>query len=210
MAHEGGVTLPPTCRIRVPDSRGVAQPGSAPQWGCGGREFESRRPDQIWTMNFPGRFRRLSLLVLAVALLLSCSEAEDPLALFKAGRYHQAHGRLQLLANQGSREAQYALATQYYLGLGTRRNLPEAARWYEEAALSGNAPAQVSLGILYLNGWGMKRDHAKAFGWFQAAADAGNPRALHYLAVITDKLTPNQMTVSRDQVRARLRQSRAR
>ena len=28
--------------------RGVAQPGSAPQWGCGGREFESPRPDQIY------------------------------------------------------------------------------------------------------------------------------------------------------------------
>jgi hypothetical protein len=25
--------------------RGVAQPGSAPEWGSGGREFESRRPD---------------------------------------------------------------------------------------------------------------------------------------------------------------------
>jgi hypothetical protein len=26
--------------------RGVAQPGSVPAWGAGGREFESRRPDQ--------------------------------------------------------------------------------------------------------------------------------------------------------------------
>ena len=26
--------------------RDVAQPGSAPEWGSGGREFESRRPDQ--------------------------------------------------------------------------------------------------------------------------------------------------------------------
>ncbi len=27
--------------------RGVAQPGSAPAWGAGGRRFESSRPDQI-------------------------------------------------------------------------------------------------------------------------------------------------------------------
>jgi hypothetical protein len=26
--------------------RGVAQPGSVPAWGAGGREFESHRPDQ--------------------------------------------------------------------------------------------------------------------------------------------------------------------
>ena len=31
--------------VKVDYRRGVAQPGSAPQWGCGGREFESRRPD---------------------------------------------------------------------------------------------------------------------------------------------------------------------
>jgi hypothetical protein len=27
--------------------RDVAQPGSAPEWGSGGREFESPRPDQL-------------------------------------------------------------------------------------------------------------------------------------------------------------------
>ena len=27
--------------------RSVAQPGSAPQWGCGGRRFKSSRSDQI-------------------------------------------------------------------------------------------------------------------------------------------------------------------
>ena len=27
--------------------RGVAQPGSAPAWGAGGRKFESSRPDQF-------------------------------------------------------------------------------------------------------------------------------------------------------------------
>jgi hypothetical protein len=31
---------------RIPDCRGVAQPGSAPEWGSGGRAFESLRPDQ--------------------------------------------------------------------------------------------------------------------------------------------------------------------
>ena len=29
--------------------RGVAQPGSAPAWGAGGREFKSLRPDQFFT-----------------------------------------------------------------------------------------------------------------------------------------------------------------
>ncbi len=29
-------------------SRDVAQPGSASHWGCGGRRFESYRPDQVF------------------------------------------------------------------------------------------------------------------------------------------------------------------
>ena len=28
--------------------RGVAQPGSAPAWGAGGRRFKSSRPDQLF------------------------------------------------------------------------------------------------------------------------------------------------------------------
>jgi TPR repeat protein len=144
-----------------------------------------------------------------VALMVSCGVSQDdPLALFRAGHHDRAHDGLQKLADQGSVDAQHALATQYYLGLGTRKDFAEAARWFEQAALRGSAPAQVSLGVLHLNGWGVRRDPAQAFGWFQAAADSGSSRALHYLAVITDKLTPNQMTVSRDRVRARLHQSR--
>ena len=34
----------------ITSSRGVAQPGSAPQWGCGGRRFESSRPDHLFLM----------------------------------------------------------------------------------------------------------------------------------------------------------------
>lgn len=33
--------------------RDVAQPGSAPQWGCGGRKFESSHPDHILRFKQP-------------------------------------------------------------------------------------------------------------------------------------------------------------
>lgn len=42
--------LPSTARLRIgpPSGRDVAQPGSASHWGCGGRRFESSRPDQLF------------------------------------------------------------------------------------------------------------------------------------------------------------------
>ncbi len=39
-------------------NRGVAQPGSAPQWGCGGRRFKSSRPDHPDTVQRPLADRR--------------------------------------------------------------------------------------------------------------------------------------------------------
>ena len=36
-------------------SRGVAQPGSAPAWGAGGRQFKSGRPDHYPTVSIPGK-----------------------------------------------------------------------------------------------------------------------------------------------------------
>jgi hypothetical protein len=36
------------CCIIADWIRGVAQSGSAPHWGCGGRRFKSCRPDQIF------------------------------------------------------------------------------------------------------------------------------------------------------------------
>ena len=145
-----------------------------------------------------------------VLILPGCSGgADDGLEVFKAGHYQKALPLLLAEAEEGRVAARTALATQYYLGLGTPRDLPQAAHHFEIAARAGDALAQLNLGVLHLNGWGAKQSRTDAFGWFQAAADAGNARALDYLATLTDKLTPNQMTVSRDRVRAMLDSDRA-
>ena len=41
-------SFPPYCSLL--SSRGVAQPGSAPALGAGGRRFKSSRPDQLKTL----------------------------------------------------------------------------------------------------------------------------------------------------------------
>lgn len=46
--HEAALAFPQKPAYRPPSGRDVAQPGSASHWGCGGRRFESSRPDQIF------------------------------------------------------------------------------------------------------------------------------------------------------------------
>ena len=49
VADPGNATPQPGARLRV--RRGVAQSGSAPVWGTGGRGFKSRRPDHFHSRN---------------------------------------------------------------------------------------------------------------------------------------------------------------
>ena len=49
----------------------------------------------------------------------------------------------------GNPAAEYEMGDRYAEGRGRRRNLPEAARWFERAADTGFAPAQFRLASLH-------------------------------------------------------------
>ncbi len=62
---------------RIFPHRGVAQPGSAPEWGSGGREFESRRPDLVRDGPVGSYGRAVFLIIIAVSRLLSRTRPPD-------------------------------------------------------------------------------------------------------------------------------------
>jgi hypothetical protein len=45
--HAGRISLRSGSVVENLERRGVAQPGSAPEWGSGGRRFKSSRPDSL-------------------------------------------------------------------------------------------------------------------------------------------------------------------
>lgn len=149
-------------------------------------------------------FRAWALAAMLLPAVGCSSDTPDGVTLFRTGQYAEALPLLLAEADAGQVAARTALATQYYLGLGTARDLPLAAKHFERAARAGDPLAQLNLGVLYLNGWGLAQDRVQASGWLQAAADAGNARALDYIATLTDKVTPNQVTAARKRVRALL------
>ncbi len=87
-------------------------------------------------------------------------------------------------AASGNEKALFQLGLRYSDKVNNGRNMPEAAKWFEQSASLGFAPAQYSLGSLYEKGIGVEKNLAVASQWYEKAAAQGNARAMHNLAVI--------------------------
>lgn len=58
-----------------------------------------------------------------------------------------------------------------------RRDLKEAARWWQKGAEGGNTLAQSHLGIIYARGWGVPKNYDKAAKWLLLAAERDEEEA---------------------------------
>lgn len=85
------------------------------------------------------------------------------------------------LAPKGGVAAQYDLGRAYENGFVVKKDLVEAANWYQRAAEQGNRDAQNSLGMLLATA---RQDYAGAAQWFGQAAAQGNPDAEYNLGVL--------------------------
>ena len=205
----------------------MAQSGSALQWGCRGRRFKSSRPDQCLSVgrvsasrhsapaltpagassSLPpvsggsgllGRLLAPPLLLTALAAA-GCGGEKTALQAFEEGDYQTAYSLFKPRAEAGDSEAQNYLGVLYYLGLGVRRNWPQALRWYEQAAKQGDPKAQLNYGLMFHNAYGTGQDMVEAFSWYYASYRQGNPTAKRYMESLAaeNKLSPNQMNFAK-------------
>ena len=79
-------------------------------------------------------------------------------------------------------ETLYYLGYRYQNGIGVKKNLKKAVKWYKAAAKQGNSKAQNNLGYCYQNGKGVKKNPKKAVELFIAATKQGNSNAQNNLA----------------------------
>lgn len=91
---------------------------------------------------------------------------------------------LRLAAAQGNAAAQFEVAARLAEGMGTDKDLKDAAQWYQRSAASGFAMSQFRLGTMYERGTGVAKDFARAKIWYSRAAEQGNVKAMHNLAVL--------------------------
>lgn len=85
----------------------------------------------------------------------------------------QALAWLGKAAEQGHKDAQFALAEMYFSGLGIPVDYPAAKKWYLKAAEQGHGGAQLRLGFLYAEKHftGLTADLDEAEKWFTKAAE---------------------------------------
>jgi uncharacterized protein len=146
--------------------------------------------------------RRFAIITAALVLAATAAPAQTisltpqppvsrPLPDFAYGAYQQgfyrramleATRRLQGDANDAA--AMVLVAELHRQGLGTRRDLTEAASWYRLAHLRGERNATYSLALMTLRGDGIPRDEARGRELLTQAAVLGVPAAQHDLALL--------------------------
>ena len=75
----------------------------------------------------------------------------------------------------GDPDAQYYLARLYLDGIGTPRDVRQAARWFKLAAQKGQYQAQAMFGAILFKGDHMPRQAARGLMWLALARDSAGP-----------------------------------
>ncbi len=138
--------------------------------------------------------KQINIIVLLFLIVLTgCNNEVDPKQAFDQGDYATSFRLWKEQAKMGDSTAQNYLGIQYYLGLGVRRDIRQALKWYELSAKSGNPEAQRNLGVLYESGVLGNRDFEQAYVWLYAAYKQGNMNAAKTLDAISGQLSPGRI-----------------
>lgn len=86
-------------------------------------------------------------------------------------------------ALEGKTEAQFRVGCMYLEGWGVRRDVTQAIRWFQTAAMHGQVAAQFNLGVICDRGDGIERDPRSAAEWYRRAAEQGLRESQYSLGV---------------------------
>jgi TPR repeat protein len=108
---------------------------------------------------------------------------EEGLAAFSSGDIATAYQLWEPLAEHGDADAQFALASLYYDGVGVPVDHAESSYWFLLAAKQGHGEAQYNLGNAYKRGEGVRQSDAMAVQWWKKAAEQGLTDASYNVAL---------------------------
>lgn len=105
-------------------------------------------------------------------------------------REEQAVALFRLAADQGLRDAQYALGLAYTTGKVLSRDYGKACQLFRLAAEQGYPSAQYNLAVLTESGEGVEKSTDEAIAWYRKAATQGHELARQRLAELDSQIAP--------------------
>ena len=102
--------------------------------------------------------------------------------MWNSGKLRNAFNLFLQAAKAGDRDSQLNTGYFYDKGIGVKRDLRKALRWYLTAYRRGDASAANNIGTI----WRDRKEHRKALWWFKRAVKLGNEAsnfaiAIHFL-----------------------------
>jgi TPR repeat protein len=148
---------------------------------------------------------RITGFIMLAVLHLSSARAGGPvydegLAAFSSGDISTAYQLWRPLAEHGDADAQFALASLYYDGIGVPVDHTESSYWFLLSAKQGHKDAQYNLGNAYKRGEGVRLSDAMAVHWWKKAAAQGLTEAQFNLALAYHEgagVTKDEQTAAR-------------
>ncbi|KAK9505438.1 hypothetical protein O3M35_009499 [Rhynocoris fuscipes] len=106
--------------------------------------------------------------------VVASSENSRGVDYISAKRHREAVALFRSASLKGYAPAAYNLAQCYEMGIGTKQDFVQAAKWYQVAADNGHATAMYNLGVFYAHGWGgLTASSETARKLFEQAAEKG-------------------------------------
>ena len=90
----------------------------------------------------------------------------------------------------------HAAGVSYAQGVGTQKDLTQAAQWFSRAASLGFADSQFNLAVLYERGMGVQQSPIDAYKWYAIAAAQGDSESKARLQVLSTQLSPAEMSAA--------------
>ena len=108
----------------------------------------------------------------------------EGIALFRSGRFAEAHGDWMEAAEAGDGRAARLLGVMYDSGEGVPQDRRQAMYWYQRAAELGDAGGMFNVAVSYDSGTGVPRDSVAAARWYARAATRHFGRAEYNLGLM--------------------------
>lgn len=127
------------------------------------------------------------LALFGVAVMGGCADMKSASSSYKQGRYDDAVGQWEKLAEFGEPRAQVSLGRAYVAGKGVEPDAQKAKTLFEQAAAQGEPSAYFELARLHEKGLAVEQNPNKALELYRRSAEMGYARGYYYLAQLQER-----------------------